>query len=365
MGSKFKILQLIDSLSSGGAERVAVNLANALADIDYDVKLCTTRTGGVLKNEIAPNVGYFSLNRKFRFDIHAFFRFVKYIQNEKIQIIHAHTSSLFFAVFSKLFVPSVKVIWHEHCGAYAIQNRSIFLYKWFARKIDAIIVVNNDLTNWIISKVKVPKHRVWYLPNFIVNSKKGTTFEVPGKKGYRIVSVANLRPPKDQLTLLRAMNIVIVTEPDAHLFLLGANKDEAYANALWRELANLHLESNVTWMGSINDVQSYLKNCDIAVLSSSSEGLPLALLEYGLAGLPVVATRVGDCPIVLEHGEAGILLEPGDFTALSQNILILLSDKKLREDLGIKLHNIVLEKYSVDAILPTLESIYSTVMKFQ
>src|SRR5690606_30944466 len=119
---------------------------------------------------------------------------------------------------------------------------------------DATIVVNNDLKNWIISKVKVPEYRVWYLPNFVKKSKKRSIFEAPGKNGYRVVCVANLRPPKDQLTLFRAMNIVIETQRDAHLILLGANKDEAYTNTLWTEMANLNLENNVTWMGSVNDV---------------------------------------------------------------------------------------------------------------
>ena len=64
------------------------------------------------------------------------------------------------------------------------------------------------------------------------------------------------------------------------------------------------LESHVFLLGSRSDVPSILSGCDIGVLSSASEGMPLALLEYGVAGLPTVATRVGQVPEILDEGRA-------------------------------------------------------------
>jgi hypothetical protein len=90
-----KVLQLIDSLEAGGAERVAVNYANGLLDIVDASYLCATRAEGLLKGELNKDVGYLFLNKKTTLDSKAIKLLYQFIKDEKIQIVHAHGSSFF------------------------------------------------------------------------------------------------------------------------------------------------------------------------------------------------------------------------------------------------------------------------------
>src|SRR5438876_11120160 len=76
------------------------------------------------------------------------------------------------------------------------------------------------------------------------------------------------------------------------------------------------------------------KACDVGVLSSRSEGMPLALLEYGMNGLPSVATRVGQCAEMLDDGRAGLLVPPAAPEPLAKAILALLQSPEQRAELG-------------------------------
>ena len=111
-----RIVQIIDSLEAGGAERMAVNYANALAnEIDFSA-LVVTRKEGDLRNQINTNVPYLFLNKGSALDIIALLQLRKFILKNNIEIIHAHGTSFFFAFLLKLVLPSVKLVWHDHLG---------------------------------------------------------------------------------------------------------------------------------------------------------------------------------------------------------------------------------------------------------
>src|SRR5688572_18461456 len=94
---KLRIVQLIDSLETGGAERMAVNYANGLADRIAFSGLVATRNEGGLKTQLTSKVGYLYLNKKNTFDLSAVLRLRKYIVHNKVTHVHAHSSSFFIA----------------------------------------------------------------------------------------------------------------------------------------------------------------------------------------------------------------------------------------------------------------------------
>ena len=117
------------------------------------------------------------------------------------------------------------------------------------------------------------------------------------------------------------------------LIVAGGMDDEVYWRVVQHAVSNDHLERFVTFLGHRDDTSDLLAAADAYVLPSRSEGLPLALLEAASAGLPIVATDVGDVGNVLD-GDAGLLVEPGDPDALAAGMDRLLDDPKLREQLG-------------------------------
>lgn len=166
-----RILQLIDSLEAGGAERMAVNYANALADEIAFSGLVATRKEGSLVRQLDEKVAYLFLNRKHTFDVAALFRLRKFVKENKIDVVHAHSSSFFISVLLRLIYPGVQLIWHNHYGNIEFSSRKRLLsLKISAAFFCGVIAVNQKLKLW--SEQKNNFKNTIYLPNFLTAEKK-------------------------------------------------------------------------------------------------------------------------------------------------------------------------------------------------
>lgn len=361
------VLQMTDTLEAGGAERVAVNLANLLPRARYRSFFCTTRRAGSLAELLQNDVGRICLARTHTFERRALMRLVNFIRAQQIRLLHAHGTALLAAVLASLCPPYPRVVWHDHYGKYATEERPRLLYYLLSRRVSRIIAVNQPLADWARTRLRVPAERVCYLPNFVVpaaaEENEQLLPELPGVKDNRIVCVANLRPQKDHLTLLRALARVAAAEPAVHLLLAGAVSDEAYLRQLRQEIEKLGLARHVTVLGEQRCIPALLRHCAVGVLSSASEGLPLALLEYGNAGLAVVATDVGQCAEVLDGGRAGLLVPRAAPAALAEAVIGLLREPQKRLALGASLRRHIDETYSPQTALREIGRIYEAALQ--
>jgi glycosyltransferase involved in cell wall biosynthesis len=363
MPSTVGVMQLVDSLAIGGAEQVAVNLANHLPHERFQMHLGTTRKDGPLSRNIATHVGRLSLNRKGRFDMQALWQLPLYIRAHHITLLHAHSTSLFAAVFASFFSPYPKILWHDHFGPATQKTRPARLYKLVSRRIGGVIAVSHPLKAWSIQHLSLPACNVWYVPNFVeLASEKVEPVSLPGDFQFRIVCVANLRPEKDHPTLLRALVSIRRQIPGVQLILVGASSSEVYLAHLRAMVADLDLTANVSFLGARTDVPAILRASAVGVLSSLAEGLPLALLEYGAAGLPVVCTDVGQCREVLDNGRAGLLVPAGDSVVLAHALANLLQDDSKKHLLGAQLQQHVAIRYSSSTVLRQVMDIYDTLL---
>ena len=117
----------------------------------------------------------------------------------------------------------------------------------------------------------------------------------------------------------------------------------------------------MTFLGVRRDIAAILTACDVGVLSSVLEGLPVALLEYGLAGLGVVCTRVGQCAEVLDGGRAGFLVSPKDPPAMASALISMLLDTSRQRILAKRLRERVRSHYSLERAITTIDSIYKAI----
>lgn len=358
-----RVLHLIDSLALGGAERMAVNLCNALATAGCEVHLCATRCSGPLKVFLGPEVTLLTLEKKRAFDTAAIRKLKRYIHDHSIQIIHAHSSSFFMGRLMKFFT-GVRLVWHDHNGKRPDRVKENLILKVASWRFDAVICVNDLLKKWAIKHLKVRQDQVSYLPNFpgfpCLEADELSTLS--GNRDSRIVSVANLRYPKDHMTLIRAMSVVNEADPDAHLLLVGQDLEDDYSDSLKKLIRELGLDSHLHLLGGRTDIAAILSECSIGVLSSSSEGLPVSLLEYGLAGLAVVCTDVGECSSVLGHGKYGRVVPPASPALLADALIELLSDEPRRTGMGELFREEVGRNYSSNAVSKQVVSIYQEVI---
>ncbi|MBZ5676160.1 MAG: glycosyltransferase family 4 protein [Acidobacteriia bacterium] len=361
-GQKLGVMHLVDTLEVGGAERVAVTLVNHLDPSRYLAHLCSTRREGPLAFAVDRSVRRLKLNRRWRFDVGPVFRLQRYIQRNQISILHAHGSTVFLARLIGMFPPYPAVIWHTHYGRFAVENRKAPAYAAASRGIQGVIVVNRELGAWCQDTLHVPAERVWYVPNPVAAWKPGKDVSLPGTQGSRIVCLANIRPEKDHLTLVRSMAQVAAAVPEAHLMLVGSVREPELLAAVQSEIKRLNLTKNISYLGSRQDAADILDACDVGVLSSASEGLPMALLEYGRAGLAVVATTVGECEEVLGGGSVGMLVRPGSDEELASALITLLQNPHLRARLGASFRQHVEDSFDATKIAASMDGIYQTAL---
>jgi glycosyltransferase involved in cell wall biosynthesis len=360
------VVHVVDALNIGGAERVAVNLVNLLPRDRYVPYLCTTRSEGPLSQFVSPHVTRLCLERRGKFDTAALRLFVRFVEERRISVVHAHASALFFSRIAAAVSGKCALVWHDHYGRADFGDRSAWLYRVATRGIDGVIAVNQTLADWCRARLHVPQDRVWYIPNLVESSEPdgaAAPLDLAGEPGMRIACVANFRPQKDHPNLLRAMVRVRSHVPGAHLFLIGDSAEPAYVAQIRAQITELNLDGVVTYMGPRNDVPSILRQCSIGVLSSASEGLPLALLEYGKHGLAAVSTAVGQCPEVLDHGQAGVLVPAGLSENLSHALIGLLQDPNRRAHYAREFQERVEEQYSARTILGRICRVYDRVLE--
>lgn len=346
-----RIVQIIDSLEAGGAEKMAVNYANSLSKSIEFSGLVATRKEGQLVSQIHKEVEYLFLNKSKKIDIPSILRLYKYLKNNKVDVIHAHSSSFFTAILVKFILLRIKIVWHDHYGI----NQDLNLRKSLSLKYGSlfffgIISVNNALKDWAVSYLQCSN--VKYFPNFIsdFNASKESII-LKGEQGKRIVCVANLRPQKNHELLIKAAGLIKEKYSDWSFHLFGKDFKDLYSESLFKKIEEQDLQKTVFFYGSIEDVTAILKQCDIAVLPSLSEGLPLAVLEYGLCKLPVIATNVGEISKVINSEKNGIIIESDNLNQLTEALEDLISQKGKRMEMGQNLNEFVELNFSETSIL--------------
>ena len=154
-----------------------------------------------------------------------------------------------------------------------------------------------------------------------------------GPDRFQILCPARLEPHKGVDVLLRAFATLLVRHPRAELLVVG---DGAQRRELVRLADDLAITRSIRFTGALppEAVASLILDADVVALPSLSEALPLALLEAMASAVPVVATRVGGIPEMIETGSTGLLVEPGDVAGLAAALATLAGDPALRRRLG-------------------------------
>ena len=352
MNKDLRIVQLIDSLEAGGAERMAVNYANTLSGVIGYSALVTTRKEGALKEQLSEQVGYLFLNKRGKIGLEAVWKFRAFLKKHHIDFIHAHSTSFFTAVLVKMIYPKIKIVWHDHYGnRINQQGKSIVILKVVSNLFYGVLTVNEELEAWAKSNLKVRKIR--YFPNFIVSKKSNVTSEtvLKGEKEKRIVFLANLKNPKNHLKVIQAFHKSEAKNLSWSLHLIGKDYNDSYSEEIKIYIDEYDLDSQIFIYDSCNDVEAILNQCTIGILGSTYEGFPVTLLEYGKANLAVLSTNVGYCSSIISDSENGLLFDPKSITEITDKINSLVEHKTLRVKYADTLHAKVMSNYSDKAVI--------------
>jgi glycosyltransferase involved in cell wall biosynthesis len=332
----------------GGTERMSVNIAGVMNEEGWESHLVVSRSGGGLEAHIPEGVQVHFLNKSAFYDLGAFWRLVRLNSKYRPTILHAHSTSIYWAVLLKILFGKFRLVWHDHFGLsdqldLYPRKEFVILSKW----INRIVVVNEKLESYWKSLLPYRAKDIQYIGNFPWLKLR------PAEKSavFTFLNLANFRPQKDQLNLLKACKILSDQNFDFEILLVGEWVDPEWVEKVKKSIAFLNLQEKVKLVGPKSDVTDYLENSHVGVLSSESEGLPVALLEYGLAGLPVICTDVGDCSKVISGGEFGFLVPPGNSELLALAMKECMSNFSNAEKFGENLKKKVELEYGKESFL--------------
>ncbi|MFH1865783.1 MAG: glycosyltransferase [Candidatus Eisenbacteria bacterium] len=242
------------------------------------------------------------------------------------------------------------------------------IYGFVSRRVvDAIVVNSAAAANELSGRFRVPESK-------IRNVGVGTDLEriaraepaeelkrELGLGDSRVVGVvAKLSPVKGHRHFLEAAASVSRAYGDVRFLVVGDGPERA---RLERTAGELGISGKVRFLGVRDDVPAVLKLMDVLVLSSLSEGSPNVVLEGMASGVPIVGTRVGGVPELVEDGVSGLLVDPGDVPAMSNAVLALLTDPDRARAMGEKGRTRATEDYDINRVVVRIEDVFSDLLK--
>ncbi len=371
MTSPSNVLFVVDDFAKGGAAVVVYNLIQRLDRSLFKPLLCCLDDTGVLGEELkASGVKVFYLNRQPGTDWGVIKTLRQIIKAENVDLIHAHQYTAFFygglAAISSLFK---NLIFTEHGRHYPDQRNTkrVIVNKFMLPFTARIIAVSPAVKQSLITYEGMPGHRIEVIFNGIDCHKYNIFIDTANKKKELELSptsllcgmIARLGTEKDHATLIRAMSKITLKYPQARLLLIGDGPKKSELENLVRQSG---LADKVIFTGSRRDIPELLAILDVAVLSTFYEGTSITLLEAMAAEKPVVASRVGGNPLVVEDGDNGFLVPPNNPEALADRLLQLFADESLRKKMGQAGRRHVQQQFSLNQMMANYEKLYQQIL---
>jgi glycosyltransferase involved in cell wall biosynthesis len=367
-----RLLWLLDSLHVGGAEALALSFAqNHDRDrIELIVAHLRTIDETSLEGQFEKTgVRIVNLRARNLRDVAAFRRLLRFVREEKIELIHAHLvyAILWAAVISRITrVPSVATL---HTAPPAARSKYGLLDRIMAMAVNrwsklVVMVSEAQRQNYIRSGAIEPGklrtvHNGIDLQRFMRDAEDAR-FRLERELGIPalspiVITVSVLREVKGIDILLEAARLVAERVPSVRFVIVG---DGPKGND-WKQLAeNLRVSDRVHWLGHRDDVDAMLAGCDVFVLPSRADALPTVLMEAMAAGLPVVATDVGGVSEIVEAEKTGRLVPAADPAQLATAIADLLRDRATLERMSAAAPASVAHRFSTVAWIERLERVY-------
>jgi glycosyltransferase involved in cell wall biosynthesis len=367
-----RILHLISSKGLFGAERVVIELSKGLKKKDCHPVVGVLRNSHnphteVIEEARANNVESIIFPCNGKFDMKVVSKIKQYVIKEKIDIVHCHgyKSNIYGLLSSWKRVPIVAT---NHNWLTSRLRLKIYCYldSLWIRLFNRIVAVSEQIASDMM-KYGVPSRKIEIIDNGIDlerfnvdTSAINVRRELGLDYNHRVIgAIGHLGYEKGYHYLLKAAGAIVHKEEAVKFLIVG---DGILRSNLGELVAELGIKDSIIFAGYRNDIPEILSVMDIFVISSIKEGLPMVLLEAMASAKPVIATKVGAIPKVIQHGKTGILVNPRDVSALTREIRLLLNDCQKARELGLNGYNYVKNALSADVMAQKYLSIYTSLV---
>jgi len=381
---KINILYVIDTLFIGGAEQHVVTLCKHLDKERFHIVVCTLFSRNL--SEVEPlaveiekmGIRVVRLGLTTWRDIPTFKKYLNLIDEEKIDIIHAHTVPADFwgCLIAKLFRHRKTIV-----SLHGPDLRQTFISRLHSKLVnicltDKIIVCSNYLKHIAIHESFARADKIIVIPNPIditvfKHEKKGFNIRMEyGISGDTIVigSVGRFIKGKGYEICLQVFARVISRYPKLKFLLCGYGEEENFYKTVSRDLG---IEDNVIFTGRRLDIDEVMAAIDIFLfLPCDGEGFGLVVAEAMASGKPVVASNVYAIPDIVLDNRTGFLpfpekpvsaMEKVDIVPFAEKVLYLIKNPEIRKTMGMQGRRVMEEKYSTEVVIIQIEKLYEKV----
>ena len=337
------ILLLESKFGLGGSERITYDVVRRLDVQRYRPVLCTLyEPGEVGEWFIRDGYRFYSRLITHRYDPRAFWKLRSIIQREHVELVFLINQPLtcFWGLIMSKYcrIPVVAAVHDKFKGEQSLKLR---LNRLLMNRMDVILAVAQGQRDQLVTRQYIREDivRVVYngidLDHFKPRVEREEQCRLLGlsSKAPIVGTVARLVHLKGVDVFLKAAEAVLKKFPSTQFVVVG---DGPEAHELKRMSQALGISPSVRFLGSRGDVADTARVFNVGVLSSRTEALPMAILEYMSLAVPVVATNVGGVSEMVGHGETGLLISEDDPFALAGALEVLLSDRHKARKMGLR-----------------------------
>jgi len=351
-----KILQSIETGGPGGAEEVLLALCSGLRRRGHEVEAVLLKRGWLADRLESASIPCRILPLSGGIDFKFVAAFADTLRESGADLLHCHEFSMSWYGRRAAVAAGVPHVATIHGKNFVGHWKRRLAAGWSLRSRPgtALAAVSADLAGHVADRA-IPRLSGIEVVHNGVELPAGIEPRPRGEGALRLVAVGNLYPVKNHALLIEAVAVLAAKGIDTRLTILGRGAEH---EALQRRAQELGIAERIDLAGFRDDVSAVLSESDLFVSSSLSEGMPLSFLEAMGHALPVVASRVGGVPEIVEDGRQGLLYPANDLNAAAARIESLARDEGLRLRLAKEALRAVRENGSVDAMLDAYLEMY-------
>ncbi len=372
------VVHIIHRFAIGGLENGLVNLINHIPVGRYRHAVISLTDITDFRNRIQRgDIAVFSLHKRQGHDFRLYRRMHLLLRSLRPAIVHTRNlGTLEYSVSAALAGIHARVHGEHGRDMYDLAGLN-FKYNLFRRAmrpfVHRYIAVSNDLADWLIETVGVRGDRVKRICNGVdierFHPKAGPRRDIGPERfvsptTFVVGTVGRMEAVKDTLTLVRAFLHIVGTDTTVRNRLRlvcigdGSLREEA------KRLVSAAGVDRIVWFpGERDDIAELMRGLDVFVLPSLREGISNTILEAMASGLPVIATRVGGNPELVEHGRTGTLVPADDPRAMAEAIQSYLSDPAKMAQQGRAARMRAEAKFSMESMVNGYLAVYDAVLQ--
>jgi L-malate glycosyltransferase len=364
------VLLVLDQFGKtlGGGERIVLRLATLLPQYGYRASILTFSAHPESPGLLSPPCPIFVLPLHRTYDLTALkasLDLKRFLTEQRIQIVQTffESSDLWGGLVTKA-TSSAKLIWSRRDMGILRDRKHSVAYRLMSNVPDRVFAVSEQVRQHCIEVDGIDSSRVLTIYNGLDLSDWDRITQSAKRPGQpMITTVGNIRRVKGHDIFIRSAAEALSQFPDATFSIAGEVLEPDYFAELQALVGELNLSGRFHFSGGITNLREHLAAADIFVLPSRSEGFSNAIVEAMAASLPVVATDVGGNAEAVQDGVSGIIVPSEDVAALSAAILHLLSDAPKARQMGLEGKRLASERFTTDAMMTQITSVYSSLLK--